>query len=930
MRSNKRVKMEHEFRKSLRRAKKLKACKDPFTRLPDQVIASHILSRFTLEEGARYCILSHRWKKLWGSTIGSKLIFAPEHLRIDERSKMLAQIKADFQGRRKRSDIKLYRQAMYRLPLIETVSNRIKRLRPCFERWISNVLQAYSMPELDELCVRFPFDSSNNDSIDMWVECALKKGITRLELDLFKWDVGFSRVVEHCGPYMFPKIDKLQGMLADCVGLNLRDVRLKRVFIDADVIEYMVAHFPIERLSIEFSDIYEQLNISGELVRLKSLDLSNTRIFVPVIAAAITSLRISASSLTSLKYAGRESELLLEDVPCLSELSVDRQFCKTFLPLGLQQEVYMSGLTKLELAMSEEVVRNSINYPLHLTTSLNLEELTVEIHGGKDDCFLWPVVLINAAPFLRKFSVKLHTSFSYDWDRLHDYERMNQSLFERHQIAQSLIRIRNAAKQVRNHPCLKTVESLRRDKKLKSRKDPFTRLPDEVIASHILSRFTLEEGARYCILSHRWKKLWASTIGSKLIFASEHLQTNKSGRKRFDIKLLRSRLPLKEACNRIRRLRACFQRWISAVFQAYSLPVLDELSVRFPFDFSNNDSIDTWVECALQKGITRLELDLFTWGEMFSPSSMFPAYKFPKIDKLEGMLANSVGLNLRDVRLKYVSVSADVIEFMVAHFPIELLSIEFSDIYKLNISGESVRLKRLEIIRATTYLRISASSLTSLKFSGGESGLLLEHVPCLSELSVDRDFCTTFLPSGLQNGGYMSGLKRLELAMSEEVVRSSINYPKEFTTSLNLEELKVEIHGRKDACFLWPVVLIKAAPFLRKFSVKLHTSCKSWWEEWHHYEPNENDRLVIERRQFIRRRSRIWNAAKQVGNHHCLKTVEVHNIFGHPSELELVEYLLPVSSLEQILISPNRQSRSLANVIATSLPPASKAKLVIL
>ncbi|XP_074278804.1 uncharacterized protein LOC141602410 [Silene latifolia] len=457
MRSNKRVKMEHEFRESFRQAKKLKACKDPFTRLPDQVIASHILSRFTLEEGARYCILSHRWKNLWASTIGSKLIFAPEHLRIDERAKLLAEFKANFPGRRrKRSEIQLSRQAMDRLPLIETVSNRIKRLRPCFEGWISNVLQGYSMPELDELCVRFPFDSRNNDSIDTWVECALKKGITRLELDLSKWDVGFSRGVELSGPYMFPKIDKLQGMLANCVGLNLRDVRLKLVFICADVIEFMVAHFPIERLSIEFSTIFKQLNISGESVRLKTLDLISTRIHV---RAATICLRISASSLTSLTFSGGESGLLLEHVPRLTELSVDKEFCTTFLPLGLQQRVYMAGLKRLELAMSGKAVRSSIDFPLEFTTTLNLEELKVEIHGRKEACFLWPVVLINAAPFLRKFSVKLHTSpwsGQHIWDD--DYE---PNVNEREFITRLRIRlnpIRSAAKQVRHHKYLKKVE----------------------------------------------------------------------------------------------------------------------------------------------------------------------------------------------------------------------------------------------------------------------------------------------------------------------------------------------------------------------------------------------------------------------------------------------------------------------------------------
>ncbi|KAK9715689.1 hypothetical protein RND81_06G182500 [Saponaria officinalis] len=486
---------------------------------------------------------------------------------------------------------------------------------------------------------------------------------------------------------------------------------------------------------------------------------------------------------------------------------------------------------------------------------------------------------------------------------------------------------------------------LGRSKKVKGG-DPFTRLPDEVITSHILSRFTLEEGARYCILSRRWKKLWASTIGSKLTFAPELLRIDQRLKmdargKRFDFSFLGlgkrfdfsrfsqaiSRLrPMETVNSRIKRLRPSFERWISNVLQSYSMPELDELSVRFPFDSSNGDSIDTWVECALKKGITRLELDLFSWGELdvfWWREEPTPQYTFPKLEKLQGMLPNCVGLNLRDVRLKYVPVSADVIEFMVAHFPIERLSIERSPIHRLNIGGESVKLKCLELIKSAKYLRISASSLTSLKFSGRERRLLLEHVPRLSELSVDTEFCTTFLPSGLQHGGYISGLKRLELAMSEEVVSSSINYPLEFAATLNLEELQVEICGREDSCLLWPVVLLKAAPFLRKFSVKLSMSCIP---EWKISGGLRNESTI----QRLSRQTLVRNAAKQVLYHEYLKTVEVHNFIKEPNQSELVQHLLPILSLEQIVISLHSASPRKAEVIATWLPPTSIAKLIIL
>ncbi|XP_074264654.1 putative F-box/FBD/LRR-repeat protein At4g00315 [Silene latifolia] len=473
----------------------------------------------------------------------------------------------------------------------------------------------------------------------------------------------------------------------------------------------------------------------------------------------------------------------------------------------------------------------------------------------------------------------------------------------------------------------KLRKRLRQAKQVK-RIDSFSRLPDELIVSNILSRFTLEEVARYSILSRRWKNLWGCTIGSKLIFAPEHLRTIHVG----DITellnpdrvgQLRPRYhPTESIDNRVERLRACFERWISNVMQAYSMPKLDELTVRFPFDFSTSDSIDMWLECALKKGVTRLELNLCRWT-LKSPAGL---YSFPKLERFQGMLANCGGLyNLKDVELKYIYVYSDVIELMVTHFPLERLCMEGSCSGKISIVSDS--LKRLELIKCHIDLKISASSLISLKYTGPENSLHLDHVPNLSELSVDGVFCRTFVPSCFLNSGYISGLKTLEFEMSVEAVRESMNYPLEFPETLKLEELKIGLRGDKDACFLWPVLLIQAAPFLRKFSVVKQRMVPS--SALDRPNPLYHERVI-----------NIRSAATRVRHHQCLKTIELQDYYGScPKESELVQHLLCVSEiLEQIIVSPTNICppykisviRSKAEALTSWLPSSSKAKLIVL
>ncbi|XP_074287500.1 uncharacterized protein LOC141612589 [Silene latifolia] len=269
--------------------------------------------------------------------------------------------------------------------------------------------------------------------------------------------------------------------------------------------------------------------------------------------------------------------------------------------------------------------------------------------------------------------------------------------------------------------------------------------------------------------------------------------------------------------DKIDRLKASFKCWISNVVQAYAMPRLDELTVRFPFDFNNRESIDMWVDCAFKKGVSRLELALHYWGKTI-PDEI---YCFPDLDKFRGMLANCDGLyNLREVVLSGVDVSCQVIEFMLAHFPLERLCISNTYIDTLSVSGD--RLKSLKLDECD-HLMISSSNLMSLTYAGSENSVFFEHAPNLSDLSVGEKFCATFLPTGLLNGGYISWLKRLEFVMPRKALRESVNYPLELPVTPNLEELKIEIYGVQDACCLWPVLLIKSAPILCKFSVKVNS-----------------------------------------------------------------------------------------------------------
>ncbi|KAL2921147.1 hypothetical protein RDABS01_012638 [Bienertia sinuspersici] len=397
--------------------------------------------------------------------------------------------------------------------------------------------------------------------------------------------------------------------------------------------------------------------------------------------------------------------------------------------------------------------------------------------------------------------------------------------------------------------------------------DPFNRVNDDIIQFHILSRLSLEEAARTSVLSHRWRKLWTGSIGPKLIFSWS-------------------------------RERFCYDDMTSKIRHVLEVvkPTFNELTINFDYWLNDSEMIDGWVKSALRQRVTRLELDFTPFNEVCGKGPRF-YYNFPGMDKLSAWHAicgnhhlHERGLyNLTDVCLKYVNVSVEVIDCMLSKCP----SLERFSLWKScpekkdKVSIQSSKLKSLGFVKCKyKKIEICAPNLVSLQYNGKKKGLCLAHVPLLSELSIAGDYCVDCFERDAPKFSYLSQLRRLTLDIKPEDMAALMDYPLEFPQLVRLEHLEIILQPCCDTSLLWIIILIKAAPFLHKFTI------------WEGYGKS------------------LLNIIEQV-DHQWLKLIEMRKFIGSPFQMEFGRHLLGISqSLEQVVVwprvndKPNHMSKS--------------------
>ncbi|XP_021744367.1 F-box protein At4g22280-like [Chenopodium quinoa] len=391
--------------------------------------------------------------------------------------------------------------------------------------------------------------------------------------------------------------------------------------------------------------------------------------------------------------------------------------------------------------------------------------------------------------------------------------------------------------------------------------DNFSRLSDDIIVCHILSRLSLREAVTTSVLSRRWRNLWTESIGSKLIFSYPATHDYDS---------------------RLRLRQPILEKGISRILEVVK-PTFDELTIRFSFNSTTGSSyqaVDRWVQIALENKVTRLHLD---FSSLTSPK----IYTFPAIHKISAI--NEIH-NLRDVCLKSINVSGEVIDWMLSNCPsLERLAVwESRFLHKIRVCTESSKLKSLEFVDCYYQrIQISSPNLICLRYSSGfEECLQLDYVPLLSQLYIGSLYSRSFLRNGARLFiNYISQLKRLKLDINSYTAKFSVDYLLEFPKLIKLEQLEVKVVPDRWSShpYLWLIMLIKAAPSLQKFSIELNRVEVYPDEDYYH----EN----------------LLNIIREV-RHPSLKFIEMLKFSGGYSEMELGQHLLSISPLlEQLVVS---------------------------
>ncbi|XVE66543.1 hypothetical protein DITRI_Ditri08aG0087400 [Diplodiscus trichospermus] len=351
--------------------------KDRISELPDEVLF-FILSLLTITEGAKLSLLSRRWRMLWNQ-------FIPRNLNLDGSKRLDAQFRKLFPPKACKAII---------------TSETLK-----FVNWVNKVLKSYQQAPagaIDELKIQFDLDGTYKQDIDSWVAFALGKKVKNLELAfIFR---GWTRDVLYPFPPLNNNLNRLQ-LRSRTLGFpkcdSLTSLVLTRVNVTGEILERIIRSCPfLERLSLVYSLSLVHLNVVGPSLRLKCLEINYCE--------ALKRLRLSATSLVSFKYFGRNMFMPSQiNVPNLIELCIQlgnlRNFVYCNFPLP---SAYISLIQKLILTVEVPFSRLKEVEDIQFPRFRHLKELELRVIGNDTASLLVFSSLINASPSLSELTLQ--------------------------------------------------------------------------------------------------------------------------------------------------------------------------------------------------------------------------------------------------------------------------------------------------------------------------------------------------------------------------------------------------------------------------------------------------------------------------------------------------------------------------------------------
>jgi hypothetical protein len=277
--------------------------------------------------------------------------------------------------------------------------------------------------------------------------------------------------------------------------------------------------------------------------------------------------------------------------------------------------------------------------------------------------------------------------------------------------------------------------------------DCISELPDEIIVS-ILSRVTLREAVVTSVLSRRWKYLWAftTTLDFYPRITSDYIeQLDPYSPRATDDSYLDYLIEIE---------RPRYVNWVNRVLGQYRGPTIDEFRVWIDLDKSYAGDINRWIMFAMQKRVQRLEMHLcgfIPWNPWNFERYTFPdqlLFRCQTRGPAQAQLCGDafVGFkSLRDLNLKAVNVSWEVLKYFLANCPnLERLVVHRSEnLEKLRVVGSSLPLKHLEVSTCLRlkYIKIRDTNLVSFKYApaaGRRIRVLVNNAPLLVDVSFSE------------------------------------------------------------------------------------------------------------------------------------------------------------------------------------------------
>ncbi|KAF8005872.1 hypothetical protein BT93_K0219 [Corymbia citriodora subsp. variegata] len=331
---------------------------DVISELPHEILVS-ILSLMTLKEAVRTSVLSRRWKKLWSYTVGS----------------------LDFEDSKTKHDILHKRKSL-----------RVERFK--FIGWVNRMLDSHQGSSIRELRVCYDLNNRSRGYVDEWVAAALTKRVQNLELDFSP----FLKVKNHSTWYTFPSkfIFPTSGCRFDwsC----LRSLRLMFINVTEEILECILSSCPfLELLVIVGSELLSIIKVAGSSLSLKHLFIYSNN---------LTNIEVSAPNLVSLGYHNETKgapRVLIQNAPLLTSVYLGALYD----PISIYLHPLWSSLHQLEtLHLCMNLFKDGLEIP-QFPVLFNLRHLTWIVHTSDTASLLGLISLIEAAPILRYFELKL-------------------------------------------------------------------------------------------------------------------------------------------------------------------------------------------------------------------------------------------------------------------------------------------------------------------------------------------------------------------------------------------------------------------------------------------------------------------------------------------------------------------------------------------